>query len=401
MVSISGAYLLLAAMAMIPRRRFNWAGRPSLRRAWLIAAPLSIVSYTMMFATFGVQFKLLSFSDVYSARAAFTEQGSGLLSYLLNWQSNVINTFFIVRGVQSRRLLPVLAGTLGDFLIYTTTGYKSVLFSVFAIAAILFTLRKRDSSRKPPAIGAGIGLAFTALVAAAYTIDTFGRSIIWTSIFVRRMTLLAGVDTGYYFQYFSFAPKTHLAYGVIGALAGSSGVTPPSQQISLAIYHSTAVDPNVNIWADAYANFGHAGIVAFTLALGAFLWFYDRVAQNTNNQMATILITVPSLSLANSALFTCLLTHGMLLAFLIIMLNPSDCPIANQGDAGTAGEYDRVGLSGQALIQSYQRAGTNTGLRYRFISPKLPLHASAVQDHPGSAGQDNEVAQRRPVRHVI
>ena len=341
MASTSGAYLLLAAIAMVPRRPLNLAGRLSLRRVWLIAALLSIVSYVMMFATFGIQFKLLSFSDVYSVRAVFDDEGSGVLNYLLNWQANVINPLFIVLGLQSRRILPVLAGALGDVLIYTVTGYKSVLLSVFAIAAVLFALRRKGSVKRSPTIGTRLGLAFAALVSAAYVIDTISHSFAWTTIFVRRMTLVPGVNSGYYFQYFTFvAPKTHLAYGVIGALTGNRGAIPPARQIAVAIYHSTG-DPNVNIWADAYANFGHVGVIAFTLVLAAFLWFYDRAARNADRQIATILITVSSLSLANSALFTCLLTHGMLLALLLVML----CPRI----AGQAGETQRQQVNMPAL----------------------------------------------------
>ena len=52
---------------------------------------LSITSYGLMFATFGLRFRLLSFSDVYNVRAVFAEQASGPLNYLLDWQANVIN----------------------------------------------------------------------------------------------------------------------------------------------------------------------------------------------------------------------------------------------------------------------------------------------------------------------
>jgi hypothetical protein len=92
---------------------------------------------------------------------------------------------------------------------------------------------------------------------------------------------------------------------------------PPPQQIAIAAYHSSG-DPNANIWADAYANFGYAGVVGFTLILAAFLWFYDRVAQNVDRRAAVVLLVVSALTLANSALLTCLLTHGMMLALLVI-----------------------------------------------------------------------------------
>ncbi|HEX3727379.1 MAG TPA: hypothetical protein VHV08_14095, partial [Pirellulales bacterium] len=139
--------------------------------------------------------------------------------------------------------------------------------------------------------------------------------------FVRRLSLVAGVNTGYYVQYFNSAPKAHLAYGVVGKIFGATDAVPPARQIALYVYH-TPGDPNVNLWADAYANFGYAGVALFTLLLGGFLWCYDRFACNADRRAATILIVAPALSLANSALFTCLMTHGMLLALLVIMQWP-------------------------------------------------------------------------------
>jgi hypothetical protein len=317
-ISVVAAYLLLAACSKIPRPRGNLANRLTLRQPWTIAALLSITSYGLMFATFGIQFRLLSFSDVDGIRAVFTEQASGLLNYLLDWQANVINPLFIVYGIRFRRRLALMAGIIGDFLIYTTTGYKSILFSALAVIGIIFALHQKKSSAHPASAGIRIGFAFTALVAVSYSIDRIRNSISWTSLFVRRMSLVAGVNTGYYFQYFSVEPKTHLAYGVIGAILGENTVVSPPQQIAIAAYHTAVGDPNANMWADAFANFGYIGIVIFTLILAGFLWLYDRAAQNVDRRAAAVLITVPGLTLANSALFTCLLTHGMLLALLVI-----------------------------------------------------------------------------------
>lgn len=317
-LSVAGAYLLLAVCSMMPRPRGNSSSHLTLRQPWTIAVLLSIASYGLMAATFGIQFRLLSFSDVDNVRAVFNEQASGPLNYLLDWQANVINPLFIVYGIRSRRRLPLVAGIIGDFLIYTTTGYKSVLFSALAVIAIIFALHQRKSSTQQASTGVRLGFVFAAIVAISYTIDRISHSIIWTSLFVRRMSLVAGVNTSYYFQYFSVEPKTHLAYGVIGAILGKTAVVSPPQQIAIAVYHTTVGSPNANMWADAYANFGYIGIIFFTLILAGFLWLYDRAAENVDRRAAAVLITVPGLTLANSALFTCLLTHGMLLALLVI-----------------------------------------------------------------------------------
>ena len=72
----------------------------------------------------------------------------------------------------------------------------------------------------------------------------------------------------------------------------------------------------------------------FVEALG-YYWLLCQVdrtilaPQNADKQVAVVLITIPALTLANSALFTCLLTHGMLLALIVITQWPR---IAQQAD---------------------------------------------------------------------
>lgn len=328
--AVTGAYLVLAVCSMLPRPQRGTAIQRPLRRPWLLAILLSAVSYGLMFATFGVHLRLLSFGQVYTVRAVFSEQAPGALGYLLDWQASVINPLFIVYGIRFRRSLPLLAGLLGDLLIYSATGFKSVLLSVLLIAAFLLAMRQKNPTSRPPAAGARLSFAFAALVFVSGVIDTLSHGIAWTSLFVRRLSLVAGVNTGYYFQYFSTDPRTHLAYGIVGKILGTGPVVPPPQQIAVFAYHTTSILPDANLWADAYANFGDAGVVFFTLVLAAFLWYYDWLACNVDVRAATVLIIAPALSLANSALLTCLLTHGMLLALLVVKQWPHLAPQATE-----------------------------------------------------------------------
>jgi hypothetical protein len=325
-VSVVGAYLLLALCSRIPRPLTKMTAKVPRRRPWGLVILLSAASYVSMLTTFGLHLRLLSFNDVYSVRAVFAEQASGLTGYLVDWQANVINPLLIVYGIRSRKSLPIMAGVLGDLFIYSITGFKSILFSILAVAAFIFVTQWKSSSLGQPATGARIGIAFTILVALSYFIDVSRGSIAWTSLFVRRLSLVAGVNTGYYYQYFSTTPQTHLNYGPIGALFRSAHVVSPTSQIALYAYHSTVGAPNANIWADAFANFGYPGVVSFTLVLAAFLWFYDRLAQHVDLKDATALLIASALSLTNSALFTSLLTHGMLLALVAVTQWPRLAP---------------------------------------------------------------------------
>jgi hypothetical protein len=316
--SVAVAYLLLTLCSKLPRPPVKMAARMSRRRPWGLVVLLSAASYVSMLATFGLHFRLLSFNDVYSVRTVFSEQATGLTGYLVDWQANVINPLLIVYGIRSRKSSLLVAGVVGNLFIYSITGYKSILFSILAVVAFMAVLQWKSSTVKMPAAGTRVGIAFAVVVAVSFLIDSFGGSIAWTSLFVRRLSLVAGVNTGYYYQYFSTAPKTHLDYGTVAAILGNSHVASATSQISLYAYHSTIGAPNTNIWGDAFANFGYPGVAVFTLVLAAFLWFYDRLAQHVDGKDAAALLIASALSLANSALFTSLLTHGMLLALLAV-----------------------------------------------------------------------------------
>jgi hypothetical protein len=321
--SVAGAYLLLAGCARIPRTPPGTRAPQARRQPWILVAILSAANYGLMFATFGVHLRLPSFSDVYSVRSLFSNQAPGALGYLVDWQAAVINPLLIAWGLYHRRWLLVFAGILGELLIYSVTGFKSVLFTALAVAALLLAVREENPGKAPEA-GTRIACVFAALAAVAVVADTLRGGRAWTSLLVERMSLVVGTNTGYYYQYFAAAPKTHLAYGTTGWLLGQTPVTPPPAQIAAAAYHGSVLDPNANLWADAYANFGVGGVIAFTLLLAVFLWYYDRCARHASRTIATVLITASSLSLANGALLTCLLTQGMLLALLLAAWLPHD-----------------------------------------------------------------------------
>ena len=87
-------------------------------------------------------------------------------------------------------------------------------------------------------------------------------------------------------------------------------------------YFSEGTNANANIWADAFANFGFAGIVGFTLVIGLFLWIADGLGQWRDARVAGPMLAIAGLSLANAALFTTVLTLGFALGCLLLALMP-------------------------------------------------------------------------------
>jgi len=86
--------------------------------------------------------------------------------------------------------------------------------------------------------------------------------------------------------------------------------------------------PIASYWADAFANFGFAGILGFTLVLGLVLWIADGLGQRRDARVAGPMLAIAGLGLASGALFTTILTGGLALGCALTALMP---PVA--GDA--------------------------------------------------------------------
>jgi hypothetical protein len=97
----------------------------------------------------------------------------------------------------------------------------------------------------------------------------------------------------------------------------------PPVIIGRAYFPGWGTYANANFWADAFANFGIWVVFAFTAILGVVLWLYDSITLDTDLRLAALVLVMPAISLSNSGLFTCLLTHGLGLAFLVMYFLPN------------------------------------------------------------------------------
>jgi hypothetical protein len=96
----------------------------------------------------------------------------------------------------------------------------------------------------------------------------------------------------------------------------------PPQLIGDVYFGSHEMSANANIWADGFANFGFIGILGVSLVLGLVLFLYDSLAARIEFPVACVLLVIPAITLANSALLTCLLTHGLGFALLVALFIP-------------------------------------------------------------------------------
>lgn len=285
----------------------------------VILVLLSIAFNALLVSGFGFRFHYVSFQDIYSVRAQFQntlDQTSPLVAYAIGWQAWVINPFVLAMGLRSRRISWVLAGAVGQFAIYSITGFRAMFFSACLLLYLLWAMRSAK------AFGTRLASTWTAIFASACALQFFGYSLIPAALVGMRMTALPGLLTGYYFEFFSSHPKALLAHSILKSVFHYPYAVQPPYLIGYLYFHSASNDANANLWADAYANFGYAGIVCFTLLLAVVMWLYDSVAAGRDKRLAALVIGLPAFALANGGLLTTLLTNGIGLVMLLVYLMP-------------------------------------------------------------------------------
>jgi hypothetical protein len=294
--------------------------RASTASYWLCVVAVSVLFYVVIVSRFGFRFDFVSFNDVYDVRAAYVDalaDAAGLTAYAVSWQGYVINPLLIGYGLVRSKLWMIAAGVAGQVMIYSITGSKSVFLSGVFLVALWIALRQNGKY-----FGLVTVFGLSAVVAVCTVVDWQTGGITLTSLFVRRVIITPGLLTGYYFDFFSHNPKLLLSHSVFRFFLDYPYDLSPTHLIGYVYFGSAAMGANANLWADAFANFGYIGLFIFTCILAAFLWLFDSVSSHIDLRFAGMVLGIPAFALANSALLTSFLTHGIALAFLLTYLFP-------------------------------------------------------------------------------
>ena len=136
------------------------------------------------------------------------------------------------------------------------------------------------------------------------------------------MYVLPAQLTYYYYEYFSIHPKFELSHSFLRWFSTQPYAQEPPDLIGSVYFPGTGTHANAGLWADAYANFGVAGILAFSVVFGLVLWAADGVSRNRDMRIVGALLGVAALAINSGALFTAILTNGVALALLLILFMP-------------------------------------------------------------------------------
>ncbi len=271
--------------------------------------------YGALLVTGGLNRLNFDLALVYEVRDELEFAGFPLASYLIPWQAYVVNmallAYFVHRGWKAAALFTLAA----QLLLFGMTNYKSFLFAPVLVVGVLWMAR---SSLR---LGWAILLGGALVVLTAWALYVLSEQALIPAIFVRRLFFVPAELHLWYYDFFS--NPGHPFVTLSNSVLASVSLYPYDQPVPPLIgwtYTGTEVGANAGWMADAYAQFGFAGMGVFAVLLALLLRLLDGVSAGTSRQLATAVVAVPAMALVNSGLLTVLLTHGFGLAVLLLWL---------------------------------------------------------------------------------
>lgn len=297
---------------------------------WLVLTTITLGTYGILFVKYGIYTQIPSLSDVYARREEFRQVVKGFGAYVFFWGAKAINPFFLAKGYVDRSVFLFTVGVLGQLLLFTMSGLRSVLFSFLLLGAILVALWRNGRF-----FGNWVVWGLVGLIGLTAGVDTYLGTTVTSSLFVRRLLIVPGLNTSFYFDFFSTNPHVFLGHSVLDWAVTYPYDARPAMVIGNAYFGHVQgpidMSANANLWADAYANFGVLGILFFTAILGGFFWVADSVAKKVPLKISTLMLAYPAYMLVNTKLQTTLLTHGLALVLVILYLLPRQTTIDGRG----------------------------------------------------------------------
>ena len=253
----------------------------------------------------------------YEVRLAARGHGA-LVGYLLRATGNVLAPTALARGVLERNLFAklffVFLGLATSVLVYSFDGTKSNLLAPFLVLGLALAYRWPSFL---------VILLGTLAILAGAVLDQGLPQPLFTSIAVRRLFFVPGLLTNVYYDYFILQahPLYLYSHSFLSAYFENPYFTSPPFLLGWVYYGNAQVSANANYLADAIANLGLGGVPLVALIAGILVYLLRGLAGG-EERTALLIAAVPTFSLANSALPTTILTHGLFFAGIVLWTFP-------------------------------------------------------------------------------
>ena len=280
---------------------------------YVVVISIAFVAFLVVwYFVSGVNYNL-DLKKVYEYRRENSDLAAGgVLAYTNIWTFKIFNMVLFAIALYFKRYFLVFLVFLVQVYFFAASANKGVLFTPIMILGVWFYLKRTNSLLVLP-------LAFSALM--LLTLFTFyALGDLWgSSLFSRRVFFVPAHFTYVYFDFFNSNPNVYWSNSVL-----SSFLNYP-YDISLAHVIGRSLgeeemSANNGFIASGYAHAGLFGVFLYSLIIGITLRFMDDITYKLIPVWFAVALSIIPLKnlLTSSDLFTTMLTHGFIVALIII-----------------------------------------------------------------------------------
>lgn len=278
-----------------------------LRKVFVVIIIIFLICDLVIYYFYGHDLSyLFKLDKVYDIRLEARAKVPTKLNYIISWSSVVFVPTALALCFKYKKYYLSIIPIIIQLLLFTIGGNKIYIFALMLTVMMYLLFRFR-------------------LMYSLVTIINFGLmgSLIWKNVFlmalaIRRTFIFPASISFNYYEFFNIHPKMYLANSILSRFIGNQYKLDAPFIISRYVYREPEMSANVNFIANAYSNFGFAGIIIFTFILCFVLIFIDKISKNNKNKAIIVLITFSSFyALVNSGLLTAMLSHGIIVAMIV------------------------------------------------------------------------------------
>ena len=263
------------------------------------------------YAHFRLNFNLL---NVYEFRADAAANNLPLiLTYLFAW-SRTLNSILLANFIRRKNGLWALGCIAIQLLSFGYDGSKSTFFLlILAIGVNIFPRFEMDAMNKWALRGMTLIVALCALFFAVT------GNYVPVSIIVRRVFYLPVRISKDYFAFFTSHQPDYFRQSFLRYFGFRS---PYKLLIPYLIgdvyFNSATMSANNGLISDAVANLGYIGIVLYPFLYAFIFRLLDKSSRNLDPRIFITVGIYLALVMTNSFIFTILLTHGLIVAMIVL-----------------------------------------------------------------------------------
>ncbi|WP_109441895.1 hypothetical protein [Acinetobacter haemolyticus] len=272
---------------------------------WLIGFIyfLVVTCFFILIFNLGFTLTLPDITDVYGVRAEFKESSNIYVGYATMLGGYLFSPLlFILALKQSNKWLKVIfifTSISLSYVIFTSSGLKSIAFSLFVVLFFYFSLRNINN----------FGYFFSIFLPSFIIINIVVFKLMGIKIVVlhwlRRVIVAPGSNGAKFFEYFVVYNNENTKY---------------APHLISEYYYNTIGSANSGFFGEAVGRFGWHGLIINSFILLLILIFSNSLTKYIGANILCALMILIGYALCNSSFYTVLLSYGFIPCILILYL---------------------------------------------------------------------------------